>query len=96
LFWVKIHRTEKDTVLAVCDEELIGKKFEEGDLSLHVSETFYRGEKMGSDVIELFDHATIINLVGEKIVRLSIEKGWVSEDGVIKISGIPHAQVIKI
>jgi hypothetical protein len=41
--YVKIHKTENKDIVAVCDEDLLGKKFEEKELILDVSEEFYKG-----------------------------------------------------
>jgi hypothetical protein len=39
-----IHSSCRD-VVAICDSELLGKVFEEGQLQLDVKESFYKGEK---------------------------------------------------
>jgi hypothetical protein len=35
-------------------------------------------------------------MVGQKIVEKAIEKGLIHPEAVLKISGIPHAQIIKM
>ncbi len=42
----KIHETEERKIISLCDEDLIGKKFETKDLQLDVSEFFYKGENL--------------------------------------------------
>jgi hypothetical protein len=96
MFYYKIQRYGTETILAVCDKGIIGKRFEDGELVLDVKEEFYCDEECGEEVIELFDQATIINLVGNKIVSLAIEKGWVEKENVLTIKGVMHAQIIKI
>ncbi|MBW2977974.1 DUF424 family protein [Candidatus Woesearchaeota archaeon] len=93
---VKQHKTaDGRMILAVCDSELIGKKFVEGDLQLDLSSDFYKGEDMEEErILELFKVVHIVNLVGEKCVKLGIKAGIVDEDRVIKIKGIPHAEVV--
>ena len=40
--YVKIHKKQGSTVVAIADKELIGKRFEEGKLQLEISEYFYK------------------------------------------------------
>ncbi|MHA1583556.1 MAG: DUF424 domain-containing protein [Candidatus Baldrarchaeia archaeon] len=95
--YLKVRRVQKEVVVAVCDENLLGKKFKEGRLRLHVKEDFYGGQlvsiKEGVDAIK---EATIANIVGENIIRKLIEEGLIIEEAVIKIAGIPHVQIIKM
>lgn len=93
MFYYKIHRSAGKTLLAACDEEILGKRFEDGNLVLDIKEGFYRGEKAGNEVVELFQKADIINIAGNKIISLAIKGGWVSKKGIIKVKGTPHAQV---
>ena len=46
--FVNIIRTYRD-VVAICDKELIGKKFYEGKFQLDVKENFYKGEEMDEE-----------------------------------------------
>tara|TARA_Y100000310_G_scaffold12560_1_gene12949 strand:- start:13406 stop:13690 length:285 start_codon:yes stop_codon:yes gene_type:complete len=92
--YVKIHETENKDIVAVCDEDLIGKKFEEKELILDVSEEFYKGEKMDEKrTLEIMKKADILNIVGEKSIDLASKNDIVSKMNIIKIKGIPHAQV---
>lgn len=93
MFFYKIHKSGGSTVLAVCDSELLGKKFEEGKLELHIGREFYGGQKIGNEVMDLFPQADIINIAGSKIISLALEHKWVSEKGIIRVKGIPHAQI---
>jgi len=95
--YVKIYRVQGEILLAACDENLLGKTFREGELKLEVKERFYKGELRDIEDLErLLDEATIANLVGEKCVSKAIELGYVSEDRVLYIQGVPHAQMAKM
>lgn len=96
MFYYKIHKSCGKTVLAVCDSELLGKNFEEGKLALNVSKDFYGGQKIGSEVLDFFSKADIINITGSKIVSLALKGKWVSKEGIIKIRRIPHAQIFSL
>jgi hypothetical protein len=93
---VKIHKTpDGRIILAVCDSEILGKKFEEKGLQLDLSSDFFKGNEMKEEeIISLFKKAYIVNLNGEKAVKLGVREGVVSE--VIRIKGIPHAEGVVV
>ena len=84
-------------LLAVCDEELLGKTLKHGKLVFKIQEKFYKGPKMPvGDAIELIKESTIVNIVGSNVVKRAIEEGLVHPEAVLQISGVPHAQIVKI
>ena len=93
--FVKIHRNERDTILAACDEHLVGMTFREEGKRLDVSEIFYKGETVGRDaLVDRMKSVSIMNLVGDEVVTIAIEEGYASEDNVIEIDGVKHVQVV--
>ena len=94
---VKIHEAQGEVILAACDDGLIGRKFEEKGLYLHVTERFYNGFKVEEEELEkLMDECTIANLVGDKVVALAIKKKLVKPERVLRIEGVPHAQFVRM
>lgn len=92
---IKTYKQGEDVLISACDEELIGKKFEEGKFYLDVSEKFYKGEKIKTEALkEFLKKATVANLVGAKTVEFAIKNGFVDPDCVLKVKGIPHAQIV--
>ncbi len=97
MIYVKIYRVQGEVLLAACDEELLGKTFREGELKLEVKERFYKGELMEENALEnLLEEATIANLTGERCVSKAIELGYVDENRVLYIEGVPHAQMARL
>ena len=95
--YIKVRSWKGDLVVAVCDKEILGKTFREGELRIHVKEEFYGGELVSvKDAIEQIKKATIANLVGSRIISEAIEEGLLHKDSVIYISGIPHVQIVKV
>jgi len=93
--FVKIIKSYR-VIVAVCDSELIGKKFEEGKFQLDVKESFYKGERVSEEkLIEIFEDMiredATFNIVGEKSVSAALKSGIVNEEGIKKIHGIPFA-----
>ncbi len=92
-FCCKIHSHGDETLVAMCDAELVGKKFSEKDLRLFVDEKFYKDKACGEEEAKrLFGEATMLNLVGKRIIEIAIEEGFVDKDNVITIASVPHAQ----
>lgn len=97
MIWIKIYTTQGEIILAACDEDLLGKTFEEGELQLKVSESFYGGERVTQELfMSRLKTATIANLVGRKVVNIASELGMINEDCVLEIDGVPHAQIAKM
>jgi hypothetical protein len=44
----------------------------------------------------MISNSTIVNMVGKNIVKRAIEKGFVHPEAVLRIEGVPHAQIVKI
>lgn len=83
-------------IVAVCDENLLGEYFEEGNRQLDIKEDFYSGEKKSKEeVIELlkdFNKSdSTFNLVGKESVDAGIKSKVISKSGVMKIKGVPFA-----
>ena len=93
--YIKIHRSYR-IVVAICDKELAGKKFEQGKLQLDVRENFYKGEIFNFEkAVELMqkqarEDATY-NIVGKNSVKAAIEAGIITKEGAGKIAGVPYA-----
>jgi hypothetical protein len=94
---IKIYKQGNDIVIGACDENLLGKKFVEGKLQIDVSKNFYEGRRIDKKTLEnyLLD-ATIANLVGEETINCAIKLGLVDPNCILKIKGVPHAQMIRM
>ena len=95
---LKIHKSYRDLV-AVCDTELIGKYFEEGNFQLDLKESFYNGEEIDEEeLIEILqdmkNEDATFNIVGKKSVSASIKAGIISEQAIKNISKIPYSLVL--
>ena len=96
--FVNVIKTYRD-IVAVCDTELLGKKFEKGKFQLDVKENFFRGEEMNEDeVIDLLCKKALedstFNIIGRKAITSAIKAGIISEEDVGEIENIPFALVL--
>jgi uncharacterized protein len=95
--YLNVRKMGQNVVLAVCDCDLLGKTLREGKIVFHVKEDFYKGRKTSLDeAVGLISNSTIVNLVGKNCVENAIAKGYVHPEAIIKIEGVPHAQIIKL
>lgn len=91
MIWIKKH----GKVLAACDENIMGKKFTEGELELHVKENFYKGKLVSENTFsKLLDEMENINLVGEKTIRIAKRKSLVAD--VKNIDGVPFTIIFRL
>ncbi len=95
---VTVRDTPEGAVVAVCDPDCVGDAYENGDVSLEVSESFYDGENAErlppEEAMTRLGGATTANLVGRRSVEAAIEAGVVDPETVLEIEGVPHAQVV--
>lgn len=90
---VKLHESKNGTIVCVVDKEILGQKFEEGELQLDLSSNFYKGEEKAIDEVgDLIRNAYGINIVGERAIKLAIEEGVIEVNMVKKIANIPYYQ----
>lgn len=95
---VKIHKATRLAV-ALCDSDLIGKKFEEGERQLDMTGKFFAGEeKTEKEVVRLLEfyrkEDACFNIVGKRSCKIAFEIGLVSEEGISKVGGVPFALVL--
>lgn len=95
---VKIHSTYRN-VVAICDSDLIGKTFGEGQKCLFVNPNFFQGEEKSEkevlDIIEkgLYEDYTF-NIVGRQSTDLALKAGIIRSEGIINIQNIPIALIL--
>lgn len=92
---MKIWKIQNETMLAACDANLIGKKFEEGEFHIEVRKEFYYERYVSEKVFRnALKTATIINLVGENVINIAIEEHIIDKNNIIRIANVPHAQAV--
>jgi len=96
-FSIRTTEYQKNTMLNICDADLLGKKIIQGELTMNISEIYYGERFVERDEAEdLLKNSSIINMVGKETILLSINLGIGSENGVKVISGIPFLIVFKM
>ena len=96
-FSVRISDYQKNTMLNICDYDLLGKQITENELTMNISKNYY-GDKIVDvdEATSLLKKSSIINMVGKNTVSLSLELGIGSQNGVRRISDIPFLIIFKM
>ena len=92
---IKIHRSYRD-VIAICDSELLGKKFEQDNFNLDLTGEFFKGEeKPEHEIFEIITDLTkedaTFNIVGRKACELCLKAKVIEKSGIKTIQGVPIA-----
>ena len=93
---LRVVHTSSEVLVIICDSKLMGKEYRQGELKLKVDESFYGGREASvAECLAALREATIANLVGS-IVKHAVEKGMVNRANIIRIQGVPHAQMVRM
>jgi hypothetical protein len=93
--YFKIYKTKDGKILAVADEDLLGKHLKHGDIDFFVNPRFYGEEKAAKEwlIPQMRSNEVLsVNLLGKEAVATGIEAGVIERSKVHKIGKIPHAQ----
>lgn len=97
MFLIRMHRHGREMVLAAADKELVGTVLKDEDLRLDVCPEFYEGEEGDEGVLlNRLTMCTVANLVGERAVAVAIREGYIDDECILRIAGVPHAQLAKM
>jgi len=95
--YLKAYEQGRERLIAVCDCDILGWTFSEGQLKIDVSPDFFGGEKATCAEIEAaLASATMANFVGCKTVRHAISLGYIEEENVLSIDGVLYAQMVRM
>ena len=89
--------TQEGPLVSVCDADVLGETFENGEASLTVDAEFYDGEEAtAEEVVASLSQASVANLVGREAVGVAVEHGFVEEANVLEFEGTVHAQYLRL
>jgi hypothetical protein len=96
--FIKIHKSYRD-VVGICDKELIGKRFEEGNFQLDVKESFFKDKEVNLEeaqeiLLDMDMEDATFNIVGKKSTELALKLGIIVQEGIKTIDEIPFALVL--
>ncbi|MFB6117459.1 DUF424 domain-containing protein [Halosegnis sp.] len=92
---------ERDTpeglLVSVCDDDLLGETFDNGEVSITADPAFYDGDPVdAAAVTDALARCDVANLLGPESVRVAVEAGFVRETNVLDVDGTRHAQYLRL
>jgi uncharacterized protein len=85
----------QDTIMInICDIELVGKEINKGDFVIDISKNYFLEEKIDEqEAITMLKTSSVLNLVGNRIVKLALELRLAKENSVKVIENIPFLMI---
>ncbi len=101
VIYLKVHDTEKGTIIAMCDEKLIGTILNEGKavIDLDKYSGFYKGDLVSNEEAQaLIENSSIYtaNIVGKEAVDVFVRSGLAKEEEIGSVDGVPFVQVFNV
>lgn len=94
--YLKIHKTPgEETILAICDADLIGKTLaSETCNDITIDSGFYGTQPATEEEVrQALRTATNANIIGKKVCKIAADEGLIDIDCCIMFGDIPHAQI---
>lgn len=86
---------EGQKVVAIIDDELLGRRIDGGDIELRFDASFYDGSPaLESDILSEIRESYMLNCAGENTVRFLKDHGIIADEDVAIIEGIPYVYVL--
>src|SRR3989344_9662071 len=95
---VKAHRhSDGRLFVAICDSNLIGKKFIQGDMQLDLTSQYFLGEEIDEQTAaELLKKAYSAIFAGKSAVNLGVKNGFLDEKNITFIEKSPNGQFMNL
>jgi len=98
MFVINILKSYRD-VVAICDKEILGKKFEDEEFQIDVKENFFLGKEANEKEVvriinDMLREDATFNIVGKNSVNLALSIGLIEQEGIKEVQGIPIALVL--
>ena len=89
----------KKLIIAICDDDILNKTFQENETILDLTSDFYNGKKIDPNLEEekinkLLKMAYLINGVGENTINLLIKLNYIISTDIKTIENVPYIQIL--
>ncbi len=92
--YVRVIPTPDSSLTVVCDEDIIGKVFEENETILDIKESYYKGDLVDLSQVESYFKPGIMQVVGKHAVSYLVEKNVITKDDVKYVENVPYINVL--
>ena len=97
MFAVRVIDYNGNSMLNMCDSELLGTTINDGRMAMKITRTYYGNREVDeTEARGLLRDSTIINMVGERTVSMAVSMGIGTQNGVRTISGVPFLIVFRM
>ncbi len=96
---VKVHISGQYTLLAMCDEDLLGKEVNHGGVRVKFTKSFFGDSLLDPDSPELdamLARADSITAFGRTCVERLARTFPSVPEAMVEVGGIPHVQIFKV
>ncbi len=93
---MRVHRVRAEFVVAACDVELLGRDLpvREAGRTVRISAQFYGDRQVSrEELVWALERATIANLLGERVLKVAEEGGFIAPGSAVSLGGVPHAEI---
>jgi hypothetical protein len=97
-FLFKVHKSYR-WVVSICDRDIYGKIFSEGNKQLDLTGKFFEGEeideeKLREEIIKGVREDATFNIVGKNSIKVLKELGIAKEEDILEVGGVPFFLVL--
>ena len=103
MIYLNIHQADEGVIIAMCDESLIGRTLEEGNvfIDLNAYASFYKGElvkaeKAKKTVAEYREKMSSANIIGEESIGVALAADIIAKSNIAKVQKIPYAHAYAV
>jgi hypothetical protein len=98
MFQIRIIKSYRD-VVAFCDNDLLGKRFEEGNFQLDLKEDFFKGQLVDEETAlkllkKMEKEDATFYIVGKNSINLCISNSLINPESIKYIEGIPFCLIL--
>ncbi len=91
-YYLKIHSNPSQKVIAICDEDCLGKTLKNEKMKYSINETFFKDKLISlEDAIRILRNSNNFNVVGKSIVNALINENIIINEGMTIIDNVPVA-----
>ena len=88
-FFYRLIHNQNIKIANLCDSDNLGKTVSNADVEIEISKAYFGGQLVDEkEAIDLLTGSSMLNLVGNRIVKLALSLNLASEDSVRIIDGI--------
>ena len=97
MFSARLINHNDTLMLNICDADLLGRTLKRDNFTLKITEKYYAQKVVEKEEAkDLLRRSNNINMVGKKIISLSVNMGIGSREGVKEIDGVPFLLIFKM